>query len=122
MRKGETLTPGAAESGLYARIVEDVRETALTTEELASITGVAERQVYNWASGTSRPRGSNRDRLLEVHYIVERLSDVYEPEGVDIWLHGRNAELGSERPIDLLRANRFEPVVHAVERLRTGAT
>jgi transcriptional regulator with XRE-family HTH domain len=115
------MTQGArSESGLYARIVEDVRE-GLTTAEVADITGVAERQVYNWLSAASRPKGENRDRLLEVHYIVELLADVYRSEGVDIWLHGRNRELGGDRPIDLLRAGRFEPVVHAVERLRSGA-
>ncbi|MGH3374879.1 MAG: hypothetical protein ACRDP6_09075 [Actinoallomurus sp.] len=122
MHKGEAMGARAAsESGYYARVVGDVREIALTTEELAAITGVAERQVYNWASGASKPSGPKRDRLLEVAYIVERLADVYTPEGVDIWLHGRNRELAGDRPIDLLRDGRFEPVVHAVERLRTGA-
>jgi hypothetical protein len=106
---------------LYARIVGDVREAALTTAELAAITGVEERQVYNWAAGTARPKGANRDRLLEVHYIVKELRDVYTPEGAEIWLHARNRGLHGERPLDLLTRGDFQPVVHAVERLRTGA-
>jgi hypothetical protein len=109
------------ESGLYARIVEEIRDAALTSAELAVVAGVDERQVYNWAAGTSRPRGDNRDRLLEVHYIVRALRDVYTQEGADIWIHGRNRTLGGERPIDLLAAGDFQPVLLAVERLRTGA-
>jgi hypothetical protein len=109
------------ESGYYARIVCDIRESALTTIELAEITGVKERQVHHWAAGSHRPTGPTRDRLLEVAYIVEQLQEVYAPEGVDIWLHGRNRSLGAERPIDLLRAGEFTRVLAAVDRLKTGA-
>jgi hypothetical protein len=112
---------GLAESGLYARIVQDVRAASVTTAELAEITGVRERQVQNWVSGANRPTGPTRDRLLEVHYIVEQLLGVYSPEGIDIWLHCRNRTLDGQRPIDLLREGQFEDVLHAVERLATGA-
>jgi hypothetical protein len=106
---------------LFSRIVENVREAALTTDEIADIVGVDERQVYNWASGASRPRGRNRDRLLEVKYIVDALSDVYTPEGIDIWLHGRNRSLKGQKPIDLLVEGDFTTVLAAIERLQTGA-
>lgn len=109
------------QSGMYARIVEDIRETALTTAELAGIAGVKERQVQHWAAGSHHPKGATRDKLLEVAYLVERLRDVYTPEGADIWIHGRNRDLGGQRPVDLLRRGEFEPVLHAVERLQTGA-
>ena len=105
----------------YQRIVGDVRAAPLTAEEIAGIVGVEERQVYNWAAGTSRPKGGNRDRLLEIYYIVTVLREVYTPEGVDIWLHGRNRVLEGQRPIDLLLSGEFQPVVHAVEQLKTGA-
>jgi hypothetical protein len=110
-----------SEEGLYARIVDDVREAALTTAEVAQIIGVDERQVYNWAAGAARPKGRNRDRLLEIHYILNELRQVYTQEGSDIWIHGRNRSLNGQRPIDLLIAGDFEPVLFAVERLRTGA-
>lgn len=114
-------TQTVMESGYYARIIKELRETALTTAELAEIAGVRDRQVHHWAAGTHRPKGEKRDRLLETAYIVEQLADVYKPEGVDIWLHGRNKSLGGERPIDLLRARNFTAVLNAVERLKTGA-
>jgi DNA-binding transcriptional regulator YiaG len=108
-------------SGYYARIIRDLRETALTTTELAEIAGVKDRQVQHWAAGTHRPTGPKRDRLLEVAYIVDQLKGVYKPEGVDIWLHGRNRDLNGNRPIDLLREGDFAAVLNAVERLTTGA-
>jgi hypothetical protein len=114
-------TGSLMESGYYSRIIEDLRETALTAGEVASIAGVKERQVQHWVKGTHRPTGTKRDRLLELAYIIERLRDVYKPEGVDIWIHGRNRELGGQRPIDLLQHGDFATVLNAVERLETGA-
>lgn len=105
---------------VYAHIVEDLRQSAVTTDELASIAGVHRRQVQNWAAGRNKPQGENRDHLLELHYLVKRLRDVYQPEGVEIWLHGRNRDLGAQRPLDLLRAGEFEAVLSAVERLIDG--
>lgn len=116
-----TQSQALAEAGLYARLVDDLRTTALTSAEVADITGVKVRQVQHWASGAHRPQGEAKDRLLELHYVVERLRDVYKPEGIDIWVHGRNRGLNGEKPIDLLRAGRFEEVLAAVERLASGA-
>jgi uncharacterized protein (DUF2384 family) len=105
----------------YRALVDHIRASALTTAELAEVTGVKDRQVHHWASGTHRPQGATRDRLLEVAYIVEQLREVYSREGIDIWLHGRNRDLDDRRPIDLLRDGAFEAVLNAVERLRSGA-
>jgi uncharacterized protein (DUF2384 family) len=105
----------------YRALVERIRGSALTTSELAQVTGVKQRQVQHWAAGAHRPHGQTRDRLLEVAYIVDQLHDVYASEGVDIWIHARNRDLEGRRPIDLLRAGDFETVLRAVERLQTGA-
>lgn len=115
------VTEALAKSGLYAKLVGDLREGVLTNAELAGITGVKSRQVQHWASGAHRPQGEAKDRLLELHYIVDRLLDVYTPEGVDIWLHGRNRSLEAQKPIDLLAEGKFEQVLAAVERLASGA-
>lgn len=116
-----TATEALAESGLYAKLVGDLREGVLTNSELAGITGVKPRQVQHWASGAHRPAGDSKDRLLELHYIVDRLRDIYTAEGVDIWLHGRNRSLHSEKPIDLLTEGKFKQVLAAVERMASGA-
>lgn len=110
-----------AESGLYARMVNDVRGVALTTAEVAEITGVRPRQVQHWLSGSHRPHGDSKERLLELHYVVDQLRDIYSAEGVDIWLHSRNRNLDGRRPIDLLRTGDFETVLYAVEQLKAGA-
>jgi transcriptional regulator with XRE-family HTH domain len=119
MAGSEAVAP--ASSMIYSRIVDDVRAGSITTAELADVTGVSERQVQNWAAGSSRPQGPTRDKLLELHYIIEKLKEVYTSEGVEIWLHARNRSLVGQRPIDLLRDDRFREVLDAVERLTVGA-
>lgn len=116
-------TPGgsAQTRPIYARLVEDIRAASITSSEIAEITRVKERQVHNWASGQNRPVGETRDRLLEIHYLVTLLREVYTPEGVEVWLHGRNRTLRGQKPIEMLREGSFTEVLDAVERLQVGA-
>jgi uncharacterized protein (DUF2384 family) len=115
------MLPKAA-SEAYADIVREVREARLTMSEIASIVGVNERQVHHWATGAHRPQQGTRDALLELRYVIKLLSEVYRPEGIEIWLHSPNAELKSRRPIDLLKSRDFGVVLDAIERLHSGAT
>jgi hypothetical protein len=110
-----------AEFSSYPYLVQEIRRCGLTLAEIGEITGVGERQVQHWGAGTSKPRDVSRDRLVDVHYIVSRLEEVYRADGVDIWLHSRNKALQGQRPLDLLRAGEFTPVLDEVERLATGA-
>jgi transcriptional regulator with XRE-family HTH domain len=103
----------------YSRIVSDLRET-VSTEDLARIIGIHSRQIQNWAAGRNRPQGENREQLLGVYYLVQRLRDVYRPEGIEIWLHSRNREFDARRQLDLLVAGEYERVLAAVERLADG--
>ena len=116
------MASNAAQAGFsYRSLVAELRAASLSNADIALATGVRERQVQHWAAGTSRPRDESRDRLVDVHYDVRLLGDVYRPEGIEIWLHARNVTLGGNRPIDLLGAGDFGPVVEAVERLASGA-
>ena len=105
----------------YPSLVQELRAVGVPNSDIAKATGVKERQVQHWAAGSSKPRDETRDRLVDVYYIARQLSDVYMPDGVEIWLHARNRWVGGSRPIDLLEAGDFAPVVQAVERLTSGA-
>ena len=106
---------------LYARIVSEIRDSGLSTADIARLVGVAERQVRNWTSGGSTPSGRNRDRLLELHYVTQALRDLYTREGAEIWLHGRKRSLAGRRPVDMLANGSYEEVLDAIERKSAGA-
>jgi uncharacterized protein (DUF2384 family) len=113
--------PERAEELLYVRIVEEVKDGGLSNVEIAQLIGVAERQVRNWSAGSNTPSGRNRDRLLELHYVIRLLREVYTREGAEIWLHGRKRSLSGRRPIELLENDESDAVLNAIERLRAGA-
>jgi len=106
-----------------ATYVERVRRVrrGLTTSEVADVVAVQPRQVQHWASGSHRPQGRAKERLLELDYIVEMLGEVYDDEGIEIWLHGKNRSLDGQRPLDLLVSGDFQTVLASVERLTSGA-
>lgn len=110
----------SASDVLYSRVVQSLRSNVLSVGELADLTGVSDRQVHRWSTGTSKPEGESRRRLLEINYIVEQLRELYTDEGVEIWLHGRNKGLAGQPPIDLLRNGQYEPVLELVEALNQG--
>ncbi len=114
-------SPAAPAEGspIYRHVLADTRR-GMTLSDIAGVTGVGERTVQNWARGSSRPVGQPRDRLLELRYIVGQLSDVYEDEGIDIWLHAPQRRFGGRRPLDLLREGEFERVLEAIEMLAGG--
>lgn len=109
----------SAESPLYRHVVADARR-AMSLAEIGSVVGVTDRAVQNWASGNSRPEGANRDRLLELKYVIDELADVYTSEGIELWLHARQRVFAGSRPLDLLQEGRFEEVLQQVERLAGG--
>ncbi|HJQ02047.1 MAG TPA: antitoxin Xre/MbcA/ParS toxin-binding domain-containing protein [Jatrophihabitans sp.] len=79
--------------------------------------GASVRTVQNWASGHAAPRVGSRQRLLDVQYLVAELRDVYTDEGIEIWLHARNRNLGGSRPIDLITAGEIDIVLEEAQRL-----
>jgi len=49
------MRPGTAVTGIsFPSIVEEIRRGGLTSAEIGRIARVRERQVQNWAAGTSR--------------------------------------------------------------------
>lgn len=109
----------SGDSPVYRHVVADTRR-ALTLSEIGEIVGASERSIQKWAAGTARPEGSKRDRLLELQYVIEELSDVYKPEGVEIWLHSRQRALKDQRPLDVLKNGEFQTVLRLVQRLAGG--
>ncbi|MCZ4516916.1 DUF2384 domain-containing protein [Rhodococcus ruber] len=95
----------------YIRVIEEVTRTGITQAELGKVVGAATRSVQNWANGQNSPRGKSVVRLLDLHTIVQILSDSYTDEGIDIWLHARNRNLDMQRPIDLLIDGQIDEVL-----------
>ncbi len=114
---GKAATAG---SDTYPKLVGRLRDSGVGLSDIGRATGVQLRQVQHWLAGSSRPKGDTLDRLVDLNYVIERLADVYTPDGIEIWLRGRNRALGGSRPLDLLENHDFEPVINLVDQLTEG--
>jgi len=101
----------------YRRIIEDLTSVGLTQEDVGRAVAVSRRSVAGWASGETVPRGLRIEKLLDLRDVVERLREVYAPEGVEIWLHARNRNLDRKRPVELLVEGRLDEVIEEVDRV-----
>ena len=59
-------------------------------------------------------------RSLQILSIFQRLLNMYYPETALSWLHGHNAFIGNQRPIDLIRQGKLEEVLSAIQQEEAG--
>lgn len=104
----------------YPKLVVALRDNGLPLADISRATHVRVRQVQHWLAGTSKPQSPSLERLVDLSYLVERLSDIYKAEGIEIWLHARNRALDGSRPIELLEEDQFDRVISLVEQLTQG--
>lgn len=89
--------------------------------DIANITDVSKATVSRWRNGSAKPQPPNELRLSDLHYVVRRLEEFYEPGDIRTWLHARHPQLDGERAIDLIHAERTDEVLRVIDRLDTGA-
>jgi len=75
---------------------------------------MGERLVLSWDSEEEILKS------LQILSIFQRLLIIYNPETVLSWLHGHNAFIGDQRPIDLIRQGRFKEVLNAIQQEEAG--
>lgn len=101
-------------------IVAALRAFGFTQADIATVTGVSERSVRNWANDVPLRR-RHEERLQSLRQIVLLLDDSLTPRGVGQWFRAHNRSLGGRRPLDVLAAGDVEVVRRAAEAFAEGA-
>jgi uncharacterized protein (DUF2384 family) len=57
----------------------------------------------------------------KLHYVIERLSNLYTANEMQLWLHACHPMLSGARPMDLLNKGQVEEVLALITRLEHGA-
>jgi uncharacterized protein (DUF2384 family) len=105
-----------------ARKLGSIREkSALNSADIAAVTGAQPETVSEWNLSRAAPRPAAQRRLLDLEYIVDLLSDLYEqPDEIRLWLFSRQKLLDGRTPLDLIRDGKTEEVIGVVDQLRDG--
>ena len=72
---------GRVMSNSIARKLDSIQQKrAMRSVEVANVVGARPETVSRWNQGKAFPRPDAQKLLLELEYIVDRLSDFYEPQ------------------------------------------
>lgn len=91
---------------------------AMKSIEVANLLGTRPETVSRWNQGRAYPHASTEKTLLELEYIVDQLSDFYEPDEARQWIFARQRLLGGVSPAELIRNGRIDEVMRLVGQLR----
>jgi DNA-binding XRE family transcriptional regulator len=106
-------------SGAVARKLDSLRaKGAMKHTDVANILGTRPETVSRWNQGRAYPHASTEKTLLELEFIVDQLSDFYEPNEARLWIFSRQKHLGGDSPAELIREGRIDEVRRLVGQLR----
>lgn len=108
-------------SNAIARKLDSIQEkSAMRSVDVANLLGARPETVSRWNQGKAFPRPDAQKNLLALEYIVDELSDIYEPKEARLWLFSRQKVLGGSSPADLIQEGKVDAVIDAIERLKAG--
>lgn len=108
-------------SNAIARRLEQISaKGAMRSSDIANVLGVRPETVSRWNQGKAFPHSQTEKQLLELEYIVDQLSDFYEPQDARLWIFSRQRVLNGDVPAEMIQQGRVEEVLTAVNQLRDG--
>ena len=70
-----------------ARKLDSLRtKGAMKSIEVANLLGTRPETVSRWNQGRAYPHPNTEKTLLELEYIVDQLSELYEPNDARVWI------------------------------------
>jgi hypothetical protein len=91
---------------------------AMRHVEVANLLGTRPETVSRWNQGRAYPHAGTERTLLELEFIVDQLSDFYEPNETRQWIFSPQKHLGGASPAELIREGRIDEVRRLVNQIR----
>jgi len=112
-------TGAATVSSAVARKLESIRNKgAMRDIEVANLLGTRPETVSRWNQGRAYPHARTEKTLLELEFIVDQLSDFYEPNEARLWIFSPQKLLNGASPAELIQEGRIDEVRRLVNQLR----
>lgn len=104
-----------------ARKIDSLRtKGAMKSIDIANVIGARPETVSRWNQGKASPTPEYQKLLLELEFVVDQLSDIYDPEEARLWLFSRQKLLEGRVPADLIHSGDVDRVIAVIDRLRDG--
>lgn len=114
MQTRATAVPSAV-----AKKLDTIRvKGAMRNAEVANLLGTRPETVSRWNQGKAYPHAKTEKTLLELEYVIDQLSDFYEPNEARQWIFAPQQLLNGESPAQLIQGDRMDEVMRLVRQLR----
>ena len=118
-RFAEARRRGVTTMTALARKLQSLREKGMMRHtEVANLLGTRPETVSRWNQGRAYPHPGTERILLELEYIVDQLSELYEPNEARQWIFAPQRLLDGHSPADLIQDGRIDAVMTLVGQLR----
>ena len=108
-------------SNAVARLLGSIcAKGAMRHVEVANLLGTRPETVSRWNQGRAYPHARTEKTLLKLEFIVDQLSDFYEPNEARQWIFAPQKLLRGLSPSELIQAGRIDEVRRLVNQLRDG--
>jgi uncharacterized protein (DUF2384 family) len=106
-------------SNAIARKLSAIQEKgAMRSIDVANLLNARPETVSRWNQGKAFPRPDTEKLLLQLEFIIDQLSDIYEPHEARLWLYAPQRPLNNQSPAKLIQDGRSQEVVAVVNQLR----
>lgn len=104
-----------------ARKLDSLREKGgIRHIDVANLLGTRPETVSRWNQGKAYPHAGTEKELLELEYVVDQLSDFYEPNEARQFLFARQRLLDGQSPAELIKNGKIDELIAFVGRMRDG--
>lgn len=97
------------------------QKAGISFREVAQLMNTTPETVSRWKSGRVDPQLDNFKKLATLAWLVDQLSEFYEPDHAKLWLFTPQRLLGGATPADRIEDNRLEDVLALIKQLQDGA-
>lgn len=105
---------------LASKVSRIIDTLGLSQQEVGDIVDASPRTVSRWATGAVSPQRLNKQRLIELAYVAEAVTEILPRSHANIWILSPNRLLDHDSPAERVHAGRYKDVLDLIEALAEG--
>ena len=105
---------------LASQVTDRIAALGLTQDESGAIADASGRSVSRWLRGEVVPQKLNKQRLIELAYVADLVTEVLPSDRVNLWMLSPNRLLEHDSPADRIRAGGYRDVLGVIEAIADG--
>jgi transcriptional regulator with XRE-family HTH domain len=109
------------ETALKRKLDTIIEKGGIKQREVAQLLSTSPHTVSRWQTGDASPQPRKLERLLTLEWVVDQLSQFYQPSEAKLWLFSHHPSLKGARPADLISEGHTAEVLRVIDQLQSSA-